>query len=868
MPTPLRQLRLARGVLVVLAIVQVAAARGAHGVSLTACTAADIVTQDSADCPSGTGACNIGLDFNVPDGCTLDFGTRAVTILRNAQLNIFSNNVTLLAGTLTINAGGWIIGQGTQATPTPTATSPSVTPPPTATPTATAPTPPPTGTFTPTATFTPTPVSSPTATPTLNNAGGAITIQTTGDININLSGALIGKIDVGGYGQGGTIQLTAGGSVTIAGYLLANGLLLSSDGGYIEIDAGGDITTMSTSNVSAAGGSLAPNGGGEIDLNADGAINVASISSRPLDVSGSTGGTLNTNSGGLTNIATATASASALTGQYGEGGQISVTAGTSAQVLGVLQANGSGGGDGGTISLEAVYGTLSIGPQDIQAYGDIDGNGGEIDLTADAGPTTIQNAVGLHVSALGSQGSGGFLNCSSELAFTNNGLLDATGGGSGGNILVDVASDVTIGGGPAGGFDASASEPGSFGGEIDVTAGDGGFGTMLVTSIVDVSGGGCDTSCGQAGDTDLEGCNVTVTSTGKLVANAPVGGTNTLTAHEQLTVQGVVDATFSGVSLGTDGSNTTEHPSRKVPSISDTIVPAAADTAFDTCTSSSQTSCLFPCPVCGDGIIEFPETCEFCGNGTTTETSCANPPATPVTPTNCNGCSNFCQIESCDDQNPCTLDTCDPTLGCLNTVISPCPPTPTPTVTPTPSITPTNTATRTFTATATGTPTRTPSKTPTNTLSPSPTITPTRTVTTTPTTTPVGPTATPTITPTMSPTNTAGPCGLDVDRNGVADVATDLVYIARQLLGLPPVPTSFRTLDPSIISDSTIAAAVVALGMQLDVDGNGQVDVATDIVYISRVLLGLPAVPASFRVLNPSIPPDATIKGNVTALCQ
>jgi hypothetical protein len=109
---------------------------------------------------------------------------------------------------------------------------------------------------------------------------------------------------------------------------------------------------------------------------------------------------------------------------------------------------------------------------------------------------------------------------------------------------------------------------------------------------------------------------------------------------------------------------------------------------------------------------------------------------------------------------------------------------------------------------------------------------------------------------------------LDVDRNGVADVATDIVYIARRLLGLPPVPSSFRTLDPSIISDSTIAAGVDALGTRLDVDGNGQVDVATDVVYVSRVLLGLPAVPGSFRVLNPSIPPDATIKANVTALCQ
>jgi hypothetical protein len=844
MPNPVRRLRRATGVLVVLAIVQVAAARGAHGVTLSACTAADIVSQDSA-CPSGTGPCTISKSFNISDGCTLDFGARAVTIASTGQLNIFSNNVTLNAGTVTLAAESLITGRGTGATPTPTATAVPGSPTPTATPTSTAPTPPPTGTFTPTATSTPTPLNSPTPTPTLNNAGGMITIQTTGDINVQRTG----KIDVGGYGQGGTILLTAGGTVTIAGWLSADGLLISSDGGFIEIDAGGDIITQLTSNLSAAGGATAPNGGGEIDLNADGRLDMQV--GPVIDVSGNNGGTFNVNStNDLTNVASVNANA---TGQFGTGGHITVTAGTSAQVLGVLQANGSAGGDGGVIALETVYGTLSVA-QDVHANGDLDANGGEIDLTADAGATTIQSTVALSVSTRGTQDSGGLINANSQLAFTNDGLLNATAGGSGGTILVSSTSDVTIGGGYGGGFDASASATGSFGGQITVEAGAGGFGTLLVTSIVDVDAGACYIACGQAGNSDLTGCNVTVTSTGKLVANAPSGGTNTLTAREQLTIQGTVDAT-SNIFLGSDGINTIGHPSLKTPSIDGTIVPAATDTAMDTCTSfTQQTPCLVPCPDCGDGVIEFPETCD---NGVHPPTSCGGNPQ----------CSAFCQIESCDDLDPCTVDTCDPTLGCLNVFSATlCPPTPTPTPTLTPSSTPTNTRTATVTPTGTFTATSTPTRTPTWTTRP--TNTATRTKTYTPTNTPAAPTATPTITQTPSPTNTAGPCVLDVDRNGVADVATDIVYIARRLLGLPPVPSSFRTLDPSIISDSTIAAGVDALGTRLDVDGNGQVDVATDVVYVSRVLLGLPAVPGSFRVLNPSIPPDATIKANVTALCQ
>jgi hypothetical protein len=38
-------------------------------------------------------------------------------------------------------------------------------------------------------------------------------------------------------------------------------------------------------------------------------------------------------------------------------------------------------------------------------------------------------------------------------------------------------------------------------------------------------------------------------------------------------------------------------------------------------------------------------------------------------------------------------------------------------------------------------------------------------------------------------------------------------------------------------------------------------------VYIARRLLHLPPVPASFRLLDPTIPADAVIAANVDALC-
>jgi DNA-binding beta-propeller fold protein YncE len=108
---------------------------------------------------------------------------------------------------------------------------------------------------------------------------------------------------------------------------------------------------------------------------------------------------------------------------------------------------------------------------------------------------------------------------------------------------------------------------------------------------------------------------------------------------------------------------------------------------------------------------------------------------------------------------------------------------------------------------------------------------------------------------------------LDVDRSGPpVDPFTDLVYVARRLLNQPPVPPSFRVLDPGIDSDVEIAARIDALGAALDVDADGTVDVFTDVVYCARDLFAVSPVPPSFRLLDPGIPDDALIADRCRAL--
>lgn len=120
----------------------------------------------------------------------------------------------------------------------------------------------------------------------------------------------------------------------------------------------------------------------------------------------------------------------------------------------------------------------------------------------------------------------------------------------------------------------------------------------------------------------------------------------------------------------------------------------------------------------------------------------------------------------------------------------------------------------------------------------------------------------------LSVTANFGPvCVLDVDDNGTAETSTDVVYLARHLLGLPIVPSSFRELDPSIPTDEFIGSRIDALGSVLDVDANGNVEVPTDVVYVARHGLGLAVVPSTFRVVDPTIPPDDQIAASIDALC-
>ncbi len=582
------------------------AALAPAAMALTACSAADISAQD-AGCPSGTGPCTISKDFTVGDSCTLDFGAREVTL--KSTLDIGSGTLTLRAQSFTLTQTGFIDGRGnTSGNP--------------------------------------------------DDTGGSITVETTGPVAIQKVGQLRARIDVSGNGDAGSINITAGGTVTIGGRLIASQLTITGGGGEITITSGADVLTGSGSEITATGGRDST-GGGDIEITADGDITLNDL----VDAGGADGGSVTLTAGGRVSTSRINANATR-TDDAGIGGDIAVTAGTALDVTDDIITNGTtssiGGGDGGSVTLEAQYGDLRVFADILAIGAGPDGAGGEIDGFATGsvviGTPGQAGPPKLSVRGDGTESAGGIVSVESNGTITNQGTIDASGGNQGGTVDLDAGANVTL----VDVVDASGRAAASSGGQILAEAGHSTSGTLVVSRRLDARGG----TGGTGGRTDLMACQLRID--GEVHVESSTGGENLLTARARMTIAGKV------VAAATAGRNALVFPIGTPPVLgpSAVISPVATLSERAPCTATSPVNCLTPCPVCGNGVVEFPETCDD----------------RQAVPSNCDGCSATCQVEHCDDGRLCTTDTCDPTLGCRNLpAVTPCvePPTPTPTATPT-----------------------------------------------------------------------------------------------------------------------------------------------------------------------------------------
>ena len=618
------------------------------------CTAAQLVgsAQEPA-CPTGSGSCLLSGNYLIEDGCTLDFGDRPLTVAGTWAIG--SNTVVVRARSFTLNPSGFLNGIGNAQ----------------------------------------------------EARGAFLRIETTGAGSAGLVQSTVGsRINVSGNSTAGSIVIRSGGNVGLFGQLLANGLGIFSDGGSIDVTAEGTITSGQTSRVEAVGGNDSF-GGGEIDLFAAGNILLAA----DLQIGGFDGGFAEVRAGGAVDMQGV--NASALTGaDAGSGGCVDVLGAQGVRVRGTIQANGvSGsfmsGGCGGLICLDGDAGdvVLEAGALVTANGGAPDGGGGQVSLMS-LRSAVVNGQVQARGPASG-ETCGGDICIETGLDATVATTLDASGGDAGGQIELFAGRHITLGGQVL----ADGNRGGSLGGDVAARAGVRGSGNMVVSAVVDASSAGVcsiENGCGAGGLTDFDGCDVTLTGASRLLVFGPEAGQNNVTAREQLALQAGSQLDARGTSaMPVPGKNNLLHRAGVAPVLLGLAQPAATVVPLSTCPQEGATipPCLVPCPTCGDGAIEFPETCD--------------PGLMPPLSCQADGCSVFCQVEDCDDGRTCTGDSCFPEFGCRQVVTPVCtePPTPTPTITPT---VPTATATGTATTTPTASATRTSSATATASGTPTP----------------------------------------------------------------------------------------------------------------------------------------------------
>jgi len=643
-----------------------------RALAIPACTAADIIAADPG-CAAGPATCTITRTYEIGEGCPLDFGSRAVTIAPTGKIDIGTSNVEILAGSLFIASRGQITSSATQI--------------------------------------------------------GFVRIETLGDLTIErLPGqGSIRAINLSANDIAGCIDIVVGGSLRLAGDIAADQTGTFGRGGEILIEAAVDVIMETTATLSVEGSPIGSEGGSiGIIAGRDFIAKRETTLGATIDAGGAGTGSVDIEAS--RNVVVAGIDLEARQEANG-GGVLTVVAGADLTVAGNLNADGDGpfeafGGCGGQIDLSADFGDVQINANILARGGTPDGQGGEVSISTLGSVNVASNAT-VSARGQGAEACGGDVAIAADIDVVVAGKLEANGGFGGANIDIGAGRDLTF----SGTADVRGTTAGSFGGSITATASDVPSGVLTLSGLLDIRGGGCTDllGCGVAGDVDLSACFLNITTSGRIAGGSPDGGTVDLTANEVLTVNGSVEVRRNTVG-GVDGTVTLAFPEARPPIVRPgSITPTAFLDPRPVCTlEDTSGGCLIPCPECGDGEIEFPETCD---QGV-------------VPPAQCAGCSTACQIQTCDDGRDCTVDLCDPRFGCFQRPVDfPCtePPTPTRTVTPTP--------------TQTGTPTPTPTRTNT----PTPSVTPTVTAT---------------------PTPTVGFIG-DADCNGVRD--TDLLPLVAQI---------------------------------------------------------------------------------------
>jgi cysteine-rich repeat protein len=583
----------------------------AHALAVPRATRATVADDI---CAPAANPCVVDVERVIESGSLLDFGSRALVIRRTGKVSLAPGpgrrGMQIRAGSLEIQPGGAILGTGLPATPT-----------------------------------------------TPGSEGGIIDVTTTGNIRVQAGSAAKGRIDASGDVLGGAVDLSAGGSIEIAGVVSARGLSTQGLAGDVDLSAAGSLTIASSGEVAASGGKTSAGSGGFITMAATGITINGPVESTGGDCSACSID-LDARAGVLVTTQRLDVSATAAGGDAGE----IILAGNSVTIGGPINGQGAGsdvarGGIGGVLSVDAVQ-DVNLNAR-INVFGAApDGDGGSADITAG---TDITQTQPIQAQANGDTTIG----CGSpfEVFFRANrdivlGEINVRGGTCGGgtvraeaNGTVTLQRDINADGGNGG--------PG---GTIDVTGQ-----RIAVVAPANLHADGSRGALG--GVIRFEGCLVSVPARTRLstLGNASAtGGINRLRASGELFSIGGTLLAGSGTATGL-GQNLLEFRTR-TPSVE----PGASILPLETVV---QNGTLTACRRCGNGMVdaEDGEECDPPDPVKLCSTSCRlfrcgnaiiDPgeecdPGNSMVDCDADGCSTLCRREACGNGVTQCSEGCD-----------------------------------------------------------------------------------------------------------------------------------------------------------------------------------------------------------------
>jgi cysteine-rich repeat protein len=471
-------------------------------------------------CPLNASPCNVTTDVTVSDGSALDFGTRALVVKRNKHLDVGGGTMTINAGSVEVEAGAGIQGIST-------------------------------------------------------SVGGVIHINTTGGVHVAVDGTTQGHVDVSATFSAGEVHITAGGDVVIDGSLAATALDINGDGGTLEVTAGGKITLNGETSVASG----AQGGAGSMTFTAGGPI----TATKPVNAAGGEydGGDIDFESTAGDIVTTASLAKIDVSGggYSGSGGSVTL-AGQNVTLVGQILGRGEGnieegGGAGAEVDISADQ-KVTLGDQIIVPGPGPDGDAGLVDVLA--GTDAVQMAP-IEAGAVGIDTCGGDVDIEADRDVTLN-AIDVTAGSCGDGSVYASAGRTLLAGYR---IDADGSATGS-GGSVTLI----GENLTLANNIHASGGGG-------GGFVNLMGCTVNFNS-GYQITTLGTDGKNLFQASGQMTIRGSASA---------GSSNRLEYRTTAPQILGGTFSPAAQIVQNPDLRPCQQIQA-----VCGDGNVDAGEECD------------------------------------------------------------------------------------------------------------------------------------------------------------------------------------------------------------------------------------------------------------------